>query len=168
MSHPLCQDSFNRKTNYDDESTNGTRFQWCAGLSVQQSASTAVEPGELVVSADARSRGQSSELAAGATCASRTDLFPGVNLKQGRSVASKQCQNCVGIRPTGICVQRGAKFFQLRRCLSDPAQQNGRKRKVRYDKCTNGTWFGKSSHLSLDQSAATAIEPRQLVVSTDA
>ena len=81
MSHPLCQDWRITKTNdYDDQRTNGIDARQSQGVQSGPTAPAAVEPGELVVSTDARGGGSRSGLAAGPPCPSGADLFLGIGI----------------------------------------------------------------------------------------
>ena len=96
MSHPPCQDWRITKTNdYDDQRTNGTGARQSKGLQFGETAATPPEPGELVVSADARSRGSRRGLATRPPCPSGADLFSGIILWQPRKPA-------LGMRSRGM------------------------------------------------------------------
>ena len=57
------------------------------------------------------------------------------------------------------------QIFSLRPHLSNPLCQDLRKRKVQYDKCTNGIGFRKCPASGrADESPPAPVEPRQLVV----
>jgi hypothetical protein len=76
VSHPLCQDWRITKANdYDDQRTNGTGAGKRKSVQLHQAATAAVEPGELVVSTDARSGGPRRGLAARPPCPSGANLF---------------------------------------------------------------------------------------------
>ncbi len=74
---PLLSGFRARKDQYDDR-TDGTEFEWSAEMPIGQPASTALEPRELVVSADARRGGQSDRLASRVTAPTGTNLVSGI------------------------------------------------------------------------------------------